>query len=215
MSGSEDNAAQGATYWYVPVLRAIPAVIIAAIITFSADHSSQLGLLAFGAFAAATGAVLVATSPPALRGDRARWFFVSQGLVSLVLGVIALAFSGGGLPFLLFIMSGWAALTGFLELYCGIRSRGRSALSRDWVFVGALTAVFAIIVLLVPPEFTQVTEGPGGVAVQLTASIITVGALGAYAAVIAVYLIIGGLSLKWGTQKISQPAAVAEQGQAS
>jgi hypothetical protein len=42
---------------------------------------------------------------------------------------------------------------------------------------------------------------------QLTASIIFVGFIGAYGAILAVYLVIAGLSLKWADRPVAASAA--------
>jgi len=51
------------TSWYAPLARAIPALVLAAVVTFSADHSPALGLISFRIFAAATGAVITRSWP--------------------------------------------------------------------------------------------------------------------------------------------------------
>ena len=173
--------------------------MLAAVVTFSADHSASLGLLTFGLFAAASGAVITVFALRTQAGT-ARIVQLAQGIVTVVAGVVGLTMINGGLPFMLFLVSAWAAITGFLELYLGIRSRGRDRSARDWTFVGGLTAVLAVAVVLVPPDFVQPWAGQNGVKGELTASIIVVGALGAYWAIIAVYLVIAGLSLKWATE---------------
>lgn len=187
------------TSWYAPLARAIPALVLAVVVTFSADHSAPLGLLTFGLWAAASGAIITVF---ALRGDggTARTVQLVQGVITVIAGVVSLVMINGGLPFFLFLLSAFAAITGFLELYLGLRSRGRDRSSRDYIFVGALTAIFAVGVLLVPPGFSQPFTGPDGVERALTASVIVVGALGAYWAIIGVYLVIAGLSLKWSTE---------------
>ncbi len=48
---SEDELTFRAAYWPVLLLRALPALALAAFITFSTDHSPSLGLVAFGVFA--------------------------------------------------------------------------------------------------------------------------------------------------------------------
>jgi hypothetical protein len=53
-------------------------------------------------------------------------------------------------------------------------------------------------VVLVPGGLDQHFVGPDGVERSLTSAVVTVGMFGAYAAVLGVYLLIGGLSLKWG-----------------
>ncbi len=57
------TAARGA--WIVALLRAVPALALGLVITFSSDHSATFGLVAFGVFALVTGAVVLVA---ALRG---------------------------------------------------------------------------------------------------------------------------------------------------
>jgi uncharacterized membrane protein HdeD (DUF308 family) len=187
---------EAATPWYVPLARAVPALVLAVVVTFSADHSAPLGLVTFGIFAVASGAVLTASALRLGAKGVVRTVTFAQGILTAVAGVVSLALPGAGLPFFVFLLTAFAAITGFLELYLGLRSRGRSGSSRDWVFVGALTALLAIVVLLVPPGFSQgyTVDDFQGV---LTASTIVVGALGAYWVILGVYLIIAGLSLRW------------------
>ena len=74
-----------------------------------------------------------------------------------------------------------AAVTGLLELVAGLRRRG-DASRRDWMIVGGLTVVLAIVMLLIPAD-----------------PVLAVGLLGAYAVIIGVYLAIAGLSLRWSS----------------
>jgi len=204
-----------AAYWYVPIVRAVPAAVIAIIITFSPDHSPTLGFLAFGGFAVISGLIVAAGSYRTLEAGVTRTVFFAQSIISVLAGIVALLWPGAGIGFLLFLVSAWAALTGFLELYAGLRSRRKSASSRDWLFIGGLTALFAVVVLLLPPDYAHQYTGPDGVDRVLTTSIIMVGALGAYAAIVAVYLVIGGLSLKWAPVASSTAAPVLQDGPAS
>lgn len=194
---SRENTASDAAYWYVPLSRAVVAAMVAIIITFNADHSPSLGLFAFGLFGVLTGLVVVLASLRALEPGVERSVFIGQGVLTFAAGAVALLWPHAGLGFFLFLVSGWAALTGFLEIYAGVRSRGRRASSRDWVFIGALTVLFAIVVLIVPPDLNDHFVGANKVSGVLSSSIVVVGLLGAYAAVAAVYLVIAGLSLKW------------------
>lgn len=185
--------------WYAPVARAVPALLLAIVVTFSADHSAILGLATFGAFALATGAIIGGF---ALRmpGGTVRTMSIVQAAIAMLTGLAALLRMSGGLPLLILLVSVFAALTGFLELYLGWRGRGRDRSARDWTFVGALTIVLAIAVLLVPADFSQVFTGPDDVERELTASVIVVGLVGAYWVIVGLYLVIAGLSLKWAAQ---------------
>ena len=189
--------------------RAAPALALALVITFTADHSASLGYLTFGIFAAVAGAILTASALRRGAHGVTRTVTLAQGLITVLAGIVSLSLPAGGLPFFVFLLSAFAAITGFLELYLGVRSRRRDRSARDWIFVGALTAVLAIVVLLVPPEFQQAFIGPDNVARELTASIIIVGALGAYWAILGVYLVIAGLSLKWAPTEVDAPVTEA------
>jgi uncharacterized membrane protein HdeD (DUF308 family) len=168
----------GTRYWTVPVARAVVAFVPAAVITFTADHSAQFGLLVFGAFALVNGLVTALLSWRTVLDRRDRTLFLIQGAVGVVAGALALLLHAGGLGFFLYLVTVWAALTGALELYTGIRARGRGQVARDWLIVGVLTAILSLIVLLIPPH-----------------AVVSVGLLGAYLVITGVYLAIAGVSL--------------------
>lgn len=138
-------------YWIVALSRAVVALAAGAFITFSADHSAGLGLVVFGAYALAAGIVCgvgsLAIADRVLRGAA-----IAQGAFGVIAGILALTLHSSGLGVLLYTISVWAALTGFTELYGGVRARGRAPVSRDWLIVGGLTAVLAIVYLVIPPR---------------------------------------------------------------
>lgn len=187
-----------ARYWPVQLIRAIPALAVGFVITFSADHSSTFGLIVFGAFALSTG-IIVAWG--AFRSVN-RLAPLVRAVISVLSGIAALVFNSTGLGTLFLIVISFAAITGFLELYQGLRARGRDPFARDWITVGALTSVLAIAVLLVPPDFAapwSVVDATGAATGTVTAQIIVVGIIGAYTILIGVYLVIGGFSARWAT----------------
>ncbi|MCU1506407.1 MAG: hypothetical protein QOG18_350 [Microbacteriaceae bacterium] len=200
MSALEDSAADRQAYWPVPIIRAIPAAALGLAVTFSADHSARLGLISFGIFAVLTGAALAVLAWRRLGASGARPFIVAHGIIAMVAGVVALLFSGASIGVFFLLVTAFAAITGFLELYCGLRTRRRYVASTDWLVVGGLTIIAAVALLLVPPDLRQVVSTPEGSKGILDASVVAVGLLGAYGAVIAVYLLIAGFSAKWGPE---------------
>lgn len=215
MSVAEGRADARRPSWLVPLLRALPALVAAAIVTFSPDHSARFGSVVFGGFALATAIVLAGASARSGRGaQRTSWLITA--VAAAAAGVLALAV-GGSLPFLLVVLSAWAAVSGFVELALGLSARRESIAARDWRFIGALTALFAIVVLVIPPDFAQPWTGPEGTSGVVTASVVTVGAFGAYAAIVGVFHVIAALSLRWAptTAKpdaTATPGATAEPG---
>lgn len=195
MAAARDAAPERAQYWVVPVIRGLVATVAAVVITFSQDHSPEFGLVVFGVWAVVSGLIVGALSLRLVTERGIRSLFAITAVVTVVAGLLALTVPGGGLPFLLYLVSVWAAVTGFVELFAGLRARGRSAAARDWIAVGALTAILAIVFLLLPPD-----------------AVTAVGLLGGYLVIVGVYLIIGGFSLKWAaTPTQPGPAAGTEQ----
>lgn len=197
-SGMDDT-----TPWFVPIARAVPATAFAAVITFTADHSASVGLLSFGGFAVLSGAVLLVAALRWAAAGVERGLLAVQGGLAVVAGAASIAFVAAGLPLLVFLVTSFAIVGGFIELYLGVRGRGHQRFARDRIFLGALSVLLAIAVLIVPPGLAQPFTGPDGIARQLTASVVVVGLLGAWWTIQAVYLVIAGLSLKWGTGAIA------------
>jgi uncharacterized membrane protein HdeD (DUF308 family) len=150
-----------------------------AVITFSPNHSPELGLLVFGVWAIVSGLVVGALSLRLLADRGIRSLVLVNAVVTVAAGLLAVTVPGG-LPFLLYLVSVWAAVTGFVELFAGLRARGRTPAARDWIAAGGFTALLAVVFLLLPPD-----------------AVTAVGLLGAYFVILGVYLVIGGFSLKW------------------
>jgi uncharacterized membrane protein HdeD (DUF308 family) len=168
-------------YWGVPVARAIPFIVTALVITFSPNHSAQVGLIAYGVLAVVSGLIVAVLSWRTLPATSTRVVFAVQGVASVIFGALALGFNSGGLGFLLFCATMNSAIGGFLELYAGLKASKNPA-GRDWAVVGTLTVVFALVLIFFPTD-----------------PVFAVGMLGAYCAVVGLFLVIGGLSLRWGT----------------
>lgn len=206
MSAPQDNAAQRAAYWPVAIARAVPAAALGMVITFVADHSAGFGLVAFGIFAVVSGLLLAVLAWVRLGGSGVRAFLVAQGGVAVLAGILALLLRDGGIALFFLLVTAFAVVTGFLELYSGLRTRRRFVASGDWLVGGVLTILAAVALLLVPPELHQSVRTAEGTTGVLDAAVVAVGLLGAYAAILAVYLLIAGFSAKWGTQSFRDGA---------
>jgi hypothetical protein len=192
--------AEDAAYWYAPLARAVPAAALACVITFAGGfYTPEYGLASFGGYAIVVGLLGAVLGLRLLTRGVLRTVFLIQAIVSVGAGIAALIGVNGGLPVLLVVIALWGIIAGFLELYAGIRSRGKRAVARDWIFVGALTVLFAVVCLVIPPDYVQHYNAPGdGGPRILNASVMVVGAMGIYGAVVAVYLAIAGFSLRFG-----------------
>ncbi|MGR0318598.1 DUF308 domain-containing protein [Agromyces sp. ZXT2-3] len=183
MAEARDTAPERAGAWLLPVIRGALAIVPSVVITFSQDHSAALGLAVFGWWALVAGVVVGALSARLVADRLARWTFVANGVITATAGLVAIWLAGtpsAGVATFTFTVAVWAAVTGILELFAGIRARGRVAAARDWLAVGGLTAALALVFVIFPLD-----------------PVTAVGLLGAYLVVTGVLLVIGGLSLKW------------------
>lgn len=206
--------------WFLGLSRAIPAAVLTIVITFSADHSARLGLVAFGAYAVASGLATAIVAATRVASGTVRLIVLCQAAVALVTGGAALAVPGGGYAYFVLVLSAYAAVCGFLELYLGgrswrqsstrpsVRSSAPSSVARDWMFVGALSVALAVTAFVIPANFNQPfsVEGVSG---AVTASVALVGVFGAYLAIVGIFLAIASFSLKWSaTQPLKQSSPV-------
>ena len=179
----------------VPLLRGALALALGVVITFSPDHSARFGAVAFGVFALATAAVLAVGAVADRRASRP----LGQGLLLLALalaaGVMVLL-----LPAELFVgvVSAWALLSGAVELVGGLIARRAGRTARDGIVTGALLLLLAVVLLVVPPDYSQPWQVIGDEGVEasgaVTADIMTVGIIGAWAVIHGLLLVIQALT---------------------
>jgi uncharacterized membrane protein HdeD (DUF308 family) len=206
VTDSVDDATARTRYWPVPILRAIPAVVVAAIITFSSNHAAGLGLVLFGAFAVVEGLLFLLIAPRRMPTPTDRRVTFLQGVATLVAGLVGFGIIATDVAGFKVLVIVWAVVAGAIELIEGIRARRTSPFARDWQTIGGLTVLLAIAFLLTPTGYTKDLGGIEHIKGTLDSSVILVGLFGAYLAITAVFHVIAGLSHKWGTAAPAQPS---------
>lgn len=184
------------TSGHIQLLRALFAAIAALMITFSPDHSSEVGLAVFGGFGIATALVFaVAAWLVAPAGQRG-----SAILLAAIHGAAGMAASAVALrsdTLFFVVVIAWALLAGLTELLAAILQRARldRSAARDGIAVGGLTMLLGLALLFVSPSYElHYFIEEAGREFTLTGTTIAVGLLGGYAAVAAVFLGIAGFS---------------------
>lgn len=95
------------------------------------------------------------------------------------------------------VLIGWSAATGLVELIVGLRGRrSGDATARDSLTVGAFGLLLAVVLIAIPAGFVQPYAIEGAGEFVLTGIILGVGMFGGYAAIVAVFLAIAGLTPK-------------------
>ncbi|MCF8549933.1 MAG: hypothetical protein K9G09_03450 [Pontimonas sp.] len=167
-------------YYVVSFVRSITLLAVGLAIAFTAGHTAQFGLIAFGVMALVSSVTLGVLAVGLDSSTRARGLHIWQSLVSLVVGALAVGLSTTGTLFLLWAIVLWSLLVGVAEAFSGWRLPAGSALRQDWIAQGAMTVLLALVVLS-----------------QSADSVAVVGFVGAWAVIMGVYLAIAGFSARW------------------
>lgn len=188
--------ARAFTMRHVQLLRALFAAVAALMITFSSDHSAPVGLAVFSGFVFTTALVLLLAAWLVLPAG-SRWSYILLAALGIIAGGVS------GIPtwrsddLFFIVVSSWAILSGGIELLAGIRARRtRDPLSRDAITVGALGILLGVFLLLIPAGFLQEYTIEKAGTFVLSGIILGVGMFGGYAAILAVFLGIAGLTPK-------------------
>jgi uncharacterized membrane protein HdeD (DUF308 family) len=180
---SQDSARFAARYWLVQLLGAVIALIAGVVVTFSPDHSPSFGLSVFAGYALVSGGVIAGTAFRAERSRFATAVTVAQGLIGVGTGLAALlilVLGASSIVTLVAVLVVWALPNAAADLTLGLRRSEASPASRDHVVIGVAAGLLAVVALL-----------------GLTDSVLVVGAFGAFAAIVGVYLAIAAFTLRW------------------
>lgn len=184
------------TVRHVQLLRALFAAAAALMITFSPNHSAAVGLSVFSGFALTTGLVLVLAAW-LVAPTGGRWPYVVMGILGFAAGMTAGVTAWRTDDLFFVAVTAWALSTGLVELIAGLRARrAADPMARDAITVGGIGILLGILLLTIPAGFTQPYAIKDAGEFTLTGIILGVGMLGGYAAIVAVFLGIAGLTPK-------------------
>ena len=134
--------------WRALALRGIVALIFGLVVLFWPGLVLTALALLFGLYAAVDGAI---TFVPALRSqERGAQKFtpLAEGAVGIVAGLVAILWPGLTTSGLVYVIAGWALLTGVLMILTAVLLRAE--LENGWLLAGsgALSALFGILLVV-------------------------------------------------------------------
>lgn len=160
------------------IARSIPTIAAALVITFSRNHAAEVGLVVFVAFGLIVAPIIFLESLYVGLEKTVKNSIAVQAIATAVAAAIAAATIGEGLGAFVLVISIWAAISAATELYAGYKCTEKT-ISRELLALGGITALLAIVVAAIPMNDVYV-----------------VGIFGAYAAILGVFLVIAGISLR-------------------
>lgn len=164
--------------WWAVLLRGLAGIAFGLVTLIAPGISIAALIILFGAYALIDG-LLAILSAVRRRGTHHRWrLLVLEGVVGVGAAVVTVLWPGLTALSLLFIIAGWAIVTGVLEISSAIVLRKQ--ITGEWLLVlsGVASVVFGVVLFLFPAA--------GAVAIALL--------IGSYALVFGVILV--GLALR-------------------
>jgi uncharacterized membrane protein HdeD (DUF308 family) len=144
-----DTAALARNWWLV-ALRGAAAIIFGILTFITPGITLAVLILFFGAYALVDGIVNIVTVIRRREGERPWWALLAEGIVSVAAGVIAFLAPGLTALALVYLIAGWAVITGAFEIGAAVRLR--QEIRGEWwlALSGIVSIVFGILVMLAP-----------------------------------------------------------------
>jgi uncharacterized membrane protein HdeD (DUF308 family) len=142
-------------YWWVEVVRGLAAVLFGVMALIWPGITLFALVVLFGAYALVDGVfTLIAAfgrrESAVARRDSSRGWLIAQGIAGILLGILTFVWPGITTLALLFVIAGWAIVTGVLEIIAAVRLRRE--MRREWLLAlsGLLSVVFGILLAVWP-----------------------------------------------------------------
>ena len=137
-----------AANWRALALRGLVALLFGLVVLFWPGLVLTVLSLLFGIYAVVDGAI---TFVPALRSpDRGarRTLPLSEGAIGIIAGLVAVFWPGLTASGLIYVIAGWAVVTGVLKILTAILLRAEVA--NGWLLAGtgALSALFGVLLVV-------------------------------------------------------------------
>jgi uncharacterized membrane protein HdeD (DUF308 family) len=139
-----------ARWWWTFILRGVLAIAFGVVAFVSPPATITVLVLLFGAWALVDGVFHIAGAIQDRSRNRSWWLALLEGVVSIIAGVLALAFPAFAALSLLLIIAAWSIVTGLIEVVMAIRLREQIT-GEFWLgLAGILSIVFGVLLFLFP-----------------------------------------------------------------
>jgi uncharacterized membrane protein HdeD (DUF308 family) len=110
--------------WWLVVLEGVAGIILG-VLTFRSPDTTVLVLLSFiAAWSIITGVFEIVTAVRLRKLIENEWLLIVSGIVSIIFGVLLIAFPGAGALSLVWLIGSYALFFGILTLILAFRLRG-------------------------------------------------------------------------------------------
>jgi uncharacterized membrane protein HdeD (DUF308 family) len=147
-SGSSMNVV--ARNWWALLLRGLLGLAIGAFAIVMPAAAFAVIILTFGAYALVDGALNIVAAVRDGRGEQGWWTLALSGVAGVLAGVAAFVAPAVTALVLLYVIAGWAILTGALEIAAAVRLRRQ--ITGEWLMMlsGSLSIAFGVLIMAAP-----------------------------------------------------------------
>jgi uncharacterized membrane protein HdeD (DUF308 family) len=166
--------------WWALLLRGVVGILFGLFALALPAAAFAVLVLTFGVYALVDGVFNIVAALRDARGERGWWTLLLSGVAGVLAGLAAFVAPGLTALVLLYVIAGWAIVTGALEIAAAIRLRRQ--LTGEWLMAasGVLSIVFGALIMVAP----------------LAGALAVVMLIGAYALVSGVMLLALGVRLR-------------------
>lgn len=139
-----------ANHWWVPLLRGIAAILFGLLALVWPGLTVYVLLVAFGVYAVIDGVMAIIISFRRQSFDENWWAWLVEGLLSLIIGVMALAWPKTAALALIIWMAAWAIVAGVFRIVEAIRLRRE--IDGEWMLIlsGLLSVLWGALMIYLP-----------------------------------------------------------------
>jgi uncharacterized membrane protein HdeD (DUF308 family) len=137
--------------WWLLLLRGLAAIAFGVLAFFWPGVTLVALTYLWGAYALVDGAIALWAAFSASGGDAGpRWWLGLSGVVSIIAGIVAFAYTGMTALVLLMFIAVWAIIIGVLQLYAAIQLR--NVIDNEWwlILSGLLSIAFGAVLIAWP-----------------------------------------------------------------
>jgi uncharacterized membrane protein HdeD (DUF308 family) len=136
--------------WWALLLRGIFAVLLGLIAFLVPGLTIAALTTLFGVYALIDGGLAIASAVRALQGHRRWGAFLLEGIVGLVVGILAIAAPVFIAATFITVLAFWAVVTGILEIAAAFRLRRH--IQGEWllILIGVVSILFGVILFSAP-----------------------------------------------------------------
>lgn len=146
-----NTAVQGVrSHWWVMLVRGILAILFGIIALLAPGIALLAFIFVFAAYAILDGIAAIAASFQARSTLGNWWVLLLEGIVGLIIGILAFVWPGETALVLLYLVAIWALITGFMEIGSAFLLPGSAGQHWGLGLAGLLSVIFGIILIVRP-----------------------------------------------------------------